>query len=64
MHMFSNCNKLNNINVNFSVWDPENNATRFWVIDVSSSGTFICPETLPQEFGSDRIPTGWTVVTN
>ena len=59
--MFYGCTKLNNINVNFSVWKPTN-ATSNWVKNVSSSGTFTCPEGLPEEFGINRIPTGWTVV--
>lgn len=68
--MFRDCTSLNNISVNLSAWNPINtstlspNATKNWVADVSSSGTFICPEKLPQTFGSDRIPTGWTVITN
>jgi hypothetical protein len=60
-HMFYGCTNLDSINVNFSAWDP-GNATREWVYDVSSFGTFTCPADLPEEFGSNRIPDGWTVV--
>jgi hypothetical protein len=59
--MFEGCSNLNNINVNFSAWEPSN-ATDEWVVDVSSSGTFTCPTTLPEEFGTSKIPSGWTVV--
>ena len=58
--MFYGCTNLNNINVNFSDWNPTN-ATTSWVYNVSS-GTFTCPEGLPEEFGTSKIPTGWTVV--
>ena len=61
-YMFYNCSKLNNINVNFSAWNSINAITN-WVSNVSSSGTFTCPKALPQEFGNDRIPRGWTVIT-
>jgi hypothetical protein len=60
-YMFSYCTNLNNINVNFSAWNPET-ATFYWVQNVSSSGTFTCPADLPEEFGESRIPTGCTVV--
>ena len=64
--MFYGCTSLNSINVNFSSWDIPGvsyaSATYDWVYNVSSSGTFTCPAGLPEEFGSDRIPSGWTVV--
>jgi surface protein len=59
--MFYYCSKLNSINVNFSAWNPTN-ATTNWVQNVPSSGTFTCPADLPEEFGTSRIPTGWTIV--
>jgi hypothetical protein len=59
-NMFSGCTNLNNINVNFFEWIPTN-ATNGWVTNVSSSGTFTCPEGLPIEFNNNRIPTGWNV---
>jgi hypothetical protein len=58
--MFYNCNKLNSINVNFSAWNPTN-ATSNWVYNVATSGTFTCPASLPEEFGTSKIPSGWTV---
>ena len=59
--MFNECNRLSNINVNFLAWNPTS-ATSDWLAYVSSSGTFTCPAGLPEEFGSDKIPTSWTVV--
>lgn len=59
--MFQSCSKLNNINVNFSVWDPES-ATAAWVKYIPSSGTFTCPADLPEEFDENKIPVRWNVV--
>jgi surface protein len=59
--MFKGCTNLNNINVSFSAWNPSY-VTECWVENISSSGTFTCPADLPEEFGTSRIPTGWTVV--
>ena len=60
--MFKGCTKLNNINVNFSAWNPTN-ATTGWVNGVSSSGTFTCPDGLPDTPRDEsHIPSGWTVV--
>jgi hypothetical protein len=58
--MFYNCTNLNNININFSAWDPTN-ATTNWVTNVSSLGTFTCPADLPETYGTSYIPTGWTI---
>jgi hypothetical protein len=60
-YMFRDCNKLNNINVNFSAWNPTN-ATSNWVKVVASSGTFTCPTALPETYGTSYIPSGWTIV--
>jgi hypothetical protein len=59
--MFEGCTNLNSINVNFSAWDPTN-ATKGWVTNVSSSGTFTCPEDLPETYGINYIPSGWSIV--
>jgi len=68
--MFTNCNSLNNINVNFSMWNPTN-ATTAWLQNVGTSvpeTTFICPNQLDISIRSnDRIPedTGthtWNIV--
>ena len=61
-YMFYGCTKLNNINVNFSTWNPTT-ATNSWVTKIASTGTFACPTELPKEFGAARIPTGWTITT-
>ena len=58
--MFNGCTKLNNINVNFSAWNPTN-ATDYWVGNVASSGTFTCPTDLPDTPRDEsHIPVGWT----
>lgn len=57
--MFINCTKLNSISVAFSEWKP--NYTSNWLHNVSPTGTFICPDSLPEVFGTYRIPLGWTV---
>ncbi len=56
--MFSNCTNLSEISVAFNVWDDN---TFWWVKDVAPTGTFICPKTLPLEYGDSKIPEGWTV---
>ena len=58
--MFYNCSSLNNVNVNFSAWNPSN-ATSDWLYGVASAGTFTCPTELP-DTPRDRshIPAGWT----
>lgn len=58
--MFYDCTGLNSINVNFSAWNPTG-ATDDWVSNVSSSGTFTCPEGLPETYGAYYIPEGWTI---
>lgn len=60
--MFLNCNKLNSIKVGFTGWGIYNE-TFNWLRNVSPTGTFYCPASLPQEFGESRIPEGWTVET-
>ena len=56
-----NCKNINLINVNFTTWGTAQQTTD-WVVGVPSSGTFIKPAALPEEYGPNRIPTGWTVV--
>ena len=58
MSMFYGCMKLSLIKVHFTAWGP----TSVWVTSVSSTGTFYKPSALSEEFGPNRIPTGWTVV--
>lgn len=58
--MFLSCTNLNNINVNFSAWNPTN-ATTDWVLGVKSTGTFICPYELQEVRGTSYIPSRWTI---
>ena len=69
--MFINCTSLSTIRVAFMDWNGTNTSiTRAWTSDtvvsttsgVSSSGVFYKPSALPEEYGVDRIPEGWTVV--
>ena len=56
--------RLTSITVSFDSWtDANNNAfTTDWVRSVAESGTFYCPSTLPDIYGDNNIPTGWTRV--
>ena len=57
--MFYGCTNLSLIQVHFTAWGSQ---TAGWVSNVKSTGTFYKPTALPEEFGTNRIPTGWTVV--
>lgn len=57
--MFQDCTHLALIKVHFTAWGTQTNT---WVGNVPSTGTFYKPSALPEEFSTDRIPTGWTVV--
>ena len=57
--MFIGCTNLSLIKVNFTVWTDQ---TNIWVDGVSPTGTFYKPSALPEEYGTGKIPTGWTVV--
>lgn len=57
--MFRGCTTLKEITVHFTSWVGESSD---WVLDVSSGGTFYKPSALPEEYGTARIPEGWTVV--
>ena len=58
--MFLGCSNLSEISVSFVDW-AASRSTLDWVVDVASTGTFICPKGLPLEYGGSRIPEGWTV---
>ena len=60
--MFYGCSNLKEINVNFTDWNASNNATTDWVKSISASGTFSKPSALSEEYGTGRIPTGWTII--
>ena len=57
--MFIGCTDLSLIKVHFTAWGTQ---TTNWVSNVSPTGTFYKPTALPEEYGTDKIPTGWTVV--
>ena len=61
-YMFQNCRKLSSIEVSFTSWTQASNQTMNWVDRVASSGTFTKPAALAAEYGTSKIPTGWTVV--
>ena len=60
--MFEKCSKLSSIEVNFASWTAYTGATMDWVASVASSGTFTKPSALAEEYGTNKIPTGWTVI--
>ena len=61
--MFWCCRHLKSIKVRFTNWqDGDFAGTINWVPSVASTGTFYKPRALPEEYGDDRIPEGWTVV--
>jgi hypothetical protein len=63
MSMFSDCSSLTKIMASHTVWTPPAYATYTWVTGVpKNSGTFYKPSALPLEYGSNRIPEGWTVI--
>ena len=60
-YMFYGCTSLNKIEVAFTTWNPTN-ATSNWLQNVSSTGTFICPEELDTSTRDvSHIPSGWTI---
>ena len=59
--MFRRCNMLNSMTVKFDAWSNLSDVYNDWVVDVPQTGVFRCPRALPIEYGTSRIPTGWTV---
>lgn len=59
--IFQSCSSINYIKVHFTSWDGFN--WSYWASGVASKGTFVKPEALPTQYGSNYIPTGWTVVS-
>ena len=57
--MFQGCTHLSLIKVHFTAWGAQTNN---WVNNVLPTGTFYKPSALPEEFSTNKIPTGWTVV--
>ena len=60
IRMFEGCTNLSLIKVRLTTWGGSQTAS--WVSGVSPTGTFYKPSALPEEYGTGRIPTGWTVV--
>ena len=58
-HMFEDCTNLSLIKVRFTTWGPQ---TSNWVSNIKSTGTFYKLSSLPEEYGTIKIPTGWAVV--
>lgn len=61
-YMFNGCTKLSSIEVSFTSWTQAGDQTGAWVGGVASSGTFTKPAALAEEYGANKIPTGWTVI--
>ena len=57
--MFYGCKNISIIKIHFTLWNKSSNG---WVNEVASTGTFYKPTALPEEYGTSKIPTGWTVV--
>ena len=58
--MFCNCKSLKLVEVGFTLWNKT--ALSIWLQNTASNGTFIKPSALPEEYGYDCIPKGWTVI--
>lgn len=56
--MFNGCSNLTNITAYFNAWSPAD-ATDEWVNCVADSGTFKCPNSLPNTRGVNNIPSAW-----
>ena len=58
--LFSGCNSLTSIKVNFTEWNTSNMLS--WVYGISPNGVFIKPSLLSEEYGKDRIPSNWEII--
>lgn len=61
LSMFYNCQNLNYIKC-LATDLSANSCTRFWVYDVSATGTFVKKAGVEWPSGNDGIPNGWTVI--
>ena len=61
--MFEGCTSLSHVEVGFAEWVPSGttDALRWWMQDVSQTGTFECPKDLDTSSRSNYIPDGWTI---
>lgn len=58
--LFAKCSNLSQITVGFTQWG----GSQSWVDSVAPTGTFICPSTLKEIYGKDKIPEGWNMKPN
>lgn len=58
--LFAKCSNLSQITVSFTQWG----GSQSWVDSVAPTGTFICPATLKEIYGKDKIPEGWNMKPN
>ena len=62
--MFNDCSNLNYIKAMFTNTPGEYNGTRFWVLNVAATGTFVKNSAATWNIsGNHGIPDGWTVET-
>lgn len=60
-YMFKGCTALSDITCMFITWGTDNTEyTKSWVANVAASGSFTKPSELPEVYGSNNIPTGWS----
>lgn len=63
--ILSGCNSLSYVKVAFTDWTMATDIAQFYISDnipeIKQNGTFVKPSALPTQFGSGRIPQGWTV---
>ena len=57
-YMFYNCKSLQKIAISCNSWGS---GMYEWVKNVNNTGIFMCSPELPQEFGVNYIPDGWSV---
>lgn len=64
-NMFEGCSSLNSVKVKFTSW-PTGSVLTNWLLGVAETGTFYCPDELPDpdpsERGASTVPAGWTIV--
>ena len=63
-YMFNGCRNLHYMDVAFRDWHEDLGATYFWVENVASSGTFMCPAELDKIKDESHIPYGWSAEDN
>lgn len=59
--MFCNCSSLSYIEVKFTAWGTSYNETTDWVKGVAATGVFVKKSSLPETYGNNNIPNGWTL---